>query len=70
MDLEKKLTSTPNNNIGAYKRSLFSQRTENRDKDKQSAEDSKGASKKTFFSDDGKGDFLRWAFYPQLPYLV
>ena len=32
----KKTTSTtPKNNIGAYKRSPFSQRTENRDKDKQ-----------------------------------
>ena len=46
----RKMTSTtPKNNIGAYKRSPFSQRTENRDKDKQSPEDSKGTSKTTFY---------------------
>ena len=69
---EEKMTSaTPKNNIGANKYSPFSQRTENRDKDKQSAEDSKGTSKKLFA--DSKGDFLtvgvlpRGASYPQLP---
>ena len=66
-------STTPKNNIGAYKRSPFSQRTENRDKDKQSAEDSKGTSK-TLFA-DGKGDFLMVGALPggrrltQLPYM-
>ena len=47
MDWKKMSSTTPKNNIGAYKRSPFNQQTENRDKDKQSAEDAKGTSKKT-----------------------
>ena len=64
-------STTPKNNIGAYKRSPFSQRTENRDKDKQSSDDSKRTSKKLF--DDGKGDFLTVGVLPRgggvLPYV-
>ena len=64
----------PKNNIGAYKRSPFNQRIENWDKDKQSADDSTGTSKKNplmmvkaifFYS----GRFTQGASYPHLTYL-